>query len=50
MKIGKEEIRKINRTARRNSVKKNGGQDRFKPKIETGKNIYTRKIKHKSGI
>ena len=47
LEIDGDDIRKINRTARRNAAKKNGGQDRFKPKVESTKVHYTRKQKHK---
>lgn len=45
--ISTKDIIKINRSSRRKALKKNGGQDMFKPKVETPKTRYTRKIKHK---
>lgn len=48
MKISKKTINIMNRAAHRNALKKNGGQDMFKPKVEQSKKKYTRKIKHKN--
>ena len=31
----------------RKAIKSNGGQDRFKPKVERDRKRYTRKVKHK---
>jgi stalled ribosome alternative rescue factor ArfA len=50
MKISKEDIQRMNRTAHRNALKKNGGQDMFKPKVEQSKKKYTRKVKHKKAF
>ena len=46
IKIDEHEDQKMRRTARRNAVKRNGGQDKFKPKVEKVKVRYTRKKKY----
>ena len=45
---GDDEItRKIARRARRNAMKKKGGQDLYKPKVFKNRKKFTRKQKHK---
>lgn len=48
--IDSEDIRRINRTARRNALKRSGQLNTFKPKVEGSKKRYTRKTKHKGGV
>ena len=47
IELDEETLRKINRAARRNAEKKNGGQDKFAPKVFKQKKKYTRKEKHR---
>lgn len=47
IEIEKETLRKMNKSSRRNAVKKHGGQDKFSPKIEKVKKRYNRKPKYK---
>jgi hypothetical protein len=46
-KIDKEQLRKMDRAARRNALKKDGGQDKLRTRAERNKKKYVRKKKHK---
>ena len=48
LKIDEHEDQKMRRTARRNAVKKNGGQDKYRPRVEKVKVRYNRKKKHEN--
>ena len=48
--IDESDVRKINRSARRSAMKKRGGQDLYKPKVEKVKKRYTRKEKYKKSF
>lgn len=45
-KIDQEIIRKFDRSVRRNTRKKDNGQDRTRTRIERSKKAYNRKNKH----
>lgn len=46
-KLSKDDLRKIDRTIRRNRQKKNGEQNKTRTRVERNKKAYTRKAKHR---